>query len=138
MAALLSVQITAPVTAVVGPQLEFRAGPSLPLSVLVQGKFSYGSGGTTVTAWVQTSCDGGSTWADVASFGYTTLSARSLYNLSALTVGTTAYVPTDGTMASNTSKDGIIGSQWRVKYTTTGTYVGTTLEVDLGAPGLTQ
>ena len=138
MTALLSVPITAPVTAVVGPTLEFRATLILPLSVLIQGKFIYGSGGTTVSAWVQTSADGGSTWTDVANFSYTTLSARSLYNLSALTVGTTAYVPTDGTLAANTSKDGVVGSLWRVKYTTTGTYVGTTLEVDIGATGLTQ
>jgi hypothetical protein len=137
MAALLTTQLTAPVTAAVSGVLELRQDLRLPLSVIVQGKFIYGSGGLTASAWVQTSVDGGGTWTDVANFSFTTSSSRSLYNLSALTPGTTAYAPTDGTMAANTSKDGIIGSQWRVKYTTTGTYVATTLEVDIGTVGLT-
>jgi hypothetical protein len=130
MPALLTVPITAPVTAAVGPVLELRT--PLPNNVAMQGRFAYGSGGTTVTAWVQTSLDGGGTWTDVACFQFLLASARLLFNLSALTAVTTQYTPTDGALAVNTAKDGLIGSMWRVKYTTTGTYAGnTTLEIDL-------
>jgi hypothetical protein len=39
---------------------------------------------------------------------------------------------TDGTLAANTAKDGVLGALWRVKYTTVGTYAGgTTLNVDI-------
>ena len=138
MPALLSVPITAPVTALIGPVLEVRGDVRMPEAVLIQGNFVYGSGGLTVDAWVQTSADGGNTWCDVGQFHFTTLSARSMYNLSALTPGTTAFTPTDGTMAANTSKDGIIGSQWRVKYSSTGTYVGSTLNVHVATVGMTE
>ena len=137
MPALLSVPVTTPVTAQVGPMLEVRGTVRMPEAVLIQGNFIYGSGGTTADAWVQTSADGGNTWCDVAQFHFTTSSARSMFNLSALTPGTTAFTPTDGTLAANTSKDGIIGSQWRCKYTTTGTYVGTTLNVHIATVGMT-
>lgn len=99
-------------------------------SVTLQANFVYGSGGTSADAWVQTSLDG-LTWTDVANFHFTTASARFIFNLSSLTPVTTEYVPTDGTLASNTSKDGIVGPWWRVKYTTVGTYAGTTMTVDL-------
>lgn len=135
MPALLpSTPITTAQAAALGSVLEMRA--PLPYGVGVQGKFTYGSGGTTADAWVQTSFDGGATWTDVANFHFTTSSARFIFNLSALTPVTTQYAPTDGTLAANTAKDGIIGSMWRVKYTTVGTYAGTTMEVDL-TPALT-
>lgn len=99
-------------------------------SVTLQGKFVYGSGGTSADAWVQTSLDG-VTWVDVANFHFTTASAIFVFNLSSLTPVTTQYTPTDGTLAANTSKDGVIGPWWRVKYTTVGTYAATTMNVDL-------
>ena len=102
-----------------------------PESLLLQGNFTYGSGGTTISAWVQTSVDGGATWTDIANFSFTTSSARFLYNLSGLTPVTTEYTATDGSLTANTAKDGIIGPLLRVKYTSTGTYAGsTTLRID--------
>jgi hypothetical protein len=81
---------------------------------------------------LQTSLDGGLTWIDVAEAGFTTASARKVYNLSALTPVTTVYTPTDGTLAANTAKDGVLGNWYRVKYTTVATYAGgTTLTVDV-------
>jgi hypothetical protein len=54
-----------------------------------------------------------------------------------LTVISSAYTPTDGTLSSNTCKDGIIGSQFRVKYSTVGTYAGgTKMLVDVNMSGL--
>jgi hypothetical protein len=71
-------------------------------------------------------------WIDVAECGFTTASARKVYNLSSLTPVTTVYTPTDGTLTANTSKDGLLGNWFRVKYTTVGTYGGnTTLTVDV-------
>lgn len=87
--------------------------------------FTYGSGGTSVDAYVQTSFDEGTTWVDIAEFSGTTSSAKRIYNLSALTPVTTIYTPTDGSMSANTSKDGVLGHMLRVKFTSVGTYAGT-------------
>ena len=102
----------------------------------IQANFTYGSGGTTVSAWVQTSFDGGLTWVDATSFGFTTSSAKSIFNLSGLTAVIAPITPTDGSLLANTAVAGIIGSQWRVKYTTTGTYAGgMTLRIDIAPRG---
>jgi hypothetical protein len=139
MPALLNnVVITTAVAAALGPTLQIRSPIGLPTSVGIQGSLSYGSGGTTINVWVQTSFDGGGTWCDVANFSFTTLSARSFFNVSSLTPKTTAVTPTDGALAANTCNDGMVGSQWRCKYTTTGTYAGNTqLSVDIEATGMT-
>lgn len=139
MTALLpATVITAPVTAALGSVLQMRSPLGLPTNVAIQGKFTYGSGGTSADAWVQTSLDGGVTWNDVCNFHFLLASARFIFNLSSLTVNTTQVTPTDGTLAANTAKDGVIGPEWRVKYTTVGTYAGnTTLEIDLATSGMT-
>lgn len=134
MTILLNVPVTTAVTATVTTPEQFRDGN--PESAIIQGTFTYGSGGTTADAWVQTSADEGGTWTDVANFHFTTSSARFLYNLSALTPKTTEYTPTDGTLAANTAIDGLLSALWRVKYTTTGTYAGgTILRVDVAPRG---
>ena len=92
--------------------------------VLLQADFVYGSGGTTLKCWVQSSADGGANWHDVACFAFTTASKRRLANLSARTAVTTLATPTDGTMADDTAIDGLIGDRLRIKYTSTGTYAG--------------
>lgn len=134
MTILLNATITTALTASVTTSEQFRDGN--PESAIIQGTFTYGSGGTTADAWVQTSIDEGTSWTDVANFHFTTASARFLFNLSALTPKTTEYTPTDGTLAANTSIDGILGPLWRAKYTTTGTYAGgTILRVDVAPRG---
>jgi hypothetical protein len=133
MTILANVGITTAVTALTTPVVKFD---SKPISVALQCNFTWGSGGTTMNAWVQTTLDGGATWTDVANFSLTTSSARKIVNLSSLTPETTQVTPSDGALAANTAQDGIVGSQWRVKYTTTGTYAGnTTLRVDIEAQG---
>jgi hypothetical protein len=98
-------------------------------SVALHCNFTYGSGGTSATVYVQTSFDGGSTWVDIANFDHATASLRRVYNLSALTPVTTVYTATDGSLSANTCKDGVIGDQLRVKFTSVGTYAGSTTMV---------
>jgi hypothetical protein len=42
---------------------------------------------------------------------------RAAYNLNAQTSETSEIVITDGTLAANTSQNGLLGAQLRVKYT---------------------
>jgi hypothetical protein len=109
-----------------------------PRNLTVQCNFTYGSGGTSIDAWVQTSLDGGNTWCDVCNFHLTTASARYVYNLNAQTPVTTEYTPTDGSLAANTSHDGVLGSQWCVKYQSSGTYAASTLAIDVQADQLSS
>lgn len=97
-----------------------------PRNLTLQANFVYGSGGTTVDAYVQSSLDGGATWTDIANFHFTTSSARRLFNLSALTPVTSQATPTDGALAANTAVDGLLAPLLRVKTVTTGTYAGGT------------
>ena len=132
-ATLLKQTITAAQALAVAPasQLQLVDAPS---SIAVQANFTYGSGGTTVDAYFQTSIDGGSTWIDIAQFHFTTASARFVYNLNSQTPVTTEYTPTDGTLGANTAKDGIVGPLYQVKTVTTGTYAGgTILQIDVSA-----
>lgn len=102
-------------------------------ALVLQAVFTYGSGGTSAKAWVQTSIDGGTTWFDIASFAFTTSSATRVYSLDTTAV-TTIYTPTDATLTDNTVKNGLLGDRYRVKYTTTGTYAGdTTLSISATA-----
>ena len=87
--------------------------------------FLYGSAGTTLKAWVQTSFDGGLSWMDILCFAATTAAKRRLVNLTAAVV-TTPATPVDGTTADDTAVNGFLGGLFRVKLTTTGTYAGAT------------
>ena len=107
--------------------------PDAPTSICVHGTFTYGSGGTSVDAYLQTSVDGGATWIDIAQFHFLLASARFVYNLNSQTAVTTEYTPTDGTLTANTSKDGIVGPLFQVKLASVGTYAGTTLRIDVSA-----
>lgn len=120
---LLDLDITAAVSATAGDIFSINnAGDSIAL----QATFTYGSGGTNATAYIQTTFDDGASWVDIASFQFTTSSATRLYNLVAETPKTTIVTPTDGSLTANTSVDGLIGTKLRTKYVTTGTYAGST------------
>lgn len=101
------------------------------LAASIQAKFAYGSGGTSAKAYVQATFDRGLTWVDIASFAFTTASATKVINLSGLTPKTTAVTPSDGALADDTCVDGILGDALRVKITTVGTYVNSTLSIKL-------
>ena len=130
MANILSqTTITTAVTSALSPVITFSRQP--PRRATFQANFVYGSNGTNVTAYVQTSFDGGSTWSDIACFQFTTSSARKAANLSSATPVTTLASLTDGSLTANTCVDGLIGDRFRVKYSSTGTYAGSTsLQID--------
>lgn len=138
-AALLNVGVTMAVTAQVSPSFQLRSSPGqagLPSSLTLQANFTYGSGGTSADAWVQTSLDGGATWCDVAHFTFTTSSARSVTSVTSSKSFPQA-APTDGTLVAATVNDGLFGPLWRIKYTTVGTYAaGTTLRIDAFGNGI--
>lgn len=120
----ITTAVTAAVSGTVG------SSSAVPGGLLIDIDFVYGSGGTSGKVWLQTSLDG-STWVDIANMAFTTASKRRLMNLSADTVVSTPYAATDGTLADDTVKDGIIGGVYRTKLTTIGTYAATTLSVTI-------
>ena len=142
MAILLpTTTITTAVTAQVTSNFQLRGTDGhrfLPAAMILQSNFVYGSGGTTVDAYVQTSLDGGTTWIDAANFHYASVlaSLRSILSVTNTAI-VTGYTALDGSIAANTSKDGIFGPLWRVKLTTTGTFAGgTTLRIDAFSNGI--
>lgn len=108
-----------------------------PRNLAVEAQFTYGSGGTTVDAYLQTSFDGGASWVDVCNFHFTTSTANALYNLSSATPVTTQRTPTNGTISANTSVDGALGPRFQVQVQSTGTYAGgTSLRLDAASVDL--
>ena len=97
------------------------------LSLAAQMRLAYGSGGSTIKVYLQTSLDQGNTWQDIACFTFTTASATKSRNLSALTPKATDVAATDGALTDDTSVDGLLGDRFRVKVVSTGTYAGNTL-----------
>lgn len=132
--ALYTKTITTALTGAASGIYRTSGGPIM--NAALQAAFTYGSGGTSATVYVQTSFDNGVNWVDVACFAFATTTAVKIANLSALTPVTTLYTPTDGTLTSNTVKDGVIGPMWRTKTTSVGTYAGgTKLVVSLSLNG---
>lgn len=97
------------------------------LSIAANMRLAYGSGGTSVKVYLQTSLDQETTAIDIACFTFATASANKARNLSALTPKTTDVTPSDGALADDTSVDGILGDRFRVKVVSTGTYAGSTV-----------
>lgn len=135
MSRLLVQAITTAAT-VVGPVKKVRDQKGLR-ALTVQAKLTYGSGGTTIDAYLQTSLDQGITWIDVANFHFTTASATKVLTLNSQTV-VASFSPTDGAIAADTVKDGVFGDQWRVKTVSVGTYAGnTSLRIDVSSQEIT-
>lgn len=84
------------------------------------------TGGSTISAWVQTSFDGGTTWLDIALFTFTTSAAKKwcvLQTVAAKAVASYAALAAEGV------NDGLLGDRLRVVLTTTGTYTNTTISL---------
>jgi hypothetical protein len=118
--------------------------PGTPRNLSIQANFVYGSGGTSVDVYVQTSLDGQVTWTDLCNLHFTTASERKGANISTCQPqgtpqssatapdGQTPITLTDGSISTNTAQDGILGPYLRVKYQSSGTYAGsTTVRVDV-------
>ena len=128
MTLLCNTGITAAVTASVQTAV---TGFSARQACTFQAAFTYVSGGTSVDAYIQTTLNGGVTWFDVAEFNFTTASATKYQNVNADTAVNSSTALTDGTMTANTSINGFLGDQLRVKITSGGTYgAGTQLRID--------
>lgn len=97
------------------------------LALAVSLRLSYGSSGTTIKAYLQTSLDQGTTAIDIACVAFATASEHQVLNLSALTPKTTLVTPTDGTLTDDTCVDGILGDRFRLKVVSVGTYAGSTV-----------
>ena len=97
------------------------------LALAAQICLAYGSGGTSIKAYLQTSLDQGATPIDVACFTFSTSSAVKARNLSALTPKLTDVMPTDGALTDDTSVDGVLGDRFRLKVVSTGIYGGSTV-----------
>lgn len=116
-----------PVTAagtVIGPAL--NVDPAEMRNLALEAQVAVATGGTSIDIYVQTSLDNGLTWIDIRNFHYANTPQNRVVNHSSLTPVTTAVVPTDGSLASDTSKDGIIGAKVRAKVVSVGTYTGNT------------
>lgn len=92
--------------------------------------FDYGSGGTSLRLWLQTSFDGGTNWYDIISPSqFTTADDVQIFSVSAAGDLTTA--PTEGSkaLAAGTVQSGMIGDKVRVAGTVVGTYADSTITV---------
>ena len=96
-------------------------------SLTIESSLTYGSGGTSAKAYVQTSLDGGSNFIDIMCFAFTTASLRKVLNVTRSTAVTADVIPTVGSMTDDTSISGIIGDVIRVQFVSASTvYSGTT------------
>jgi hypothetical protein len=105
--------------------------PSMPLKNVDQliffSVFDWGSGGTNLKLFLQTSIDNGATWADVANHAYLAADLARISVVSAFVApGSQAFAPTDAALGDNLVVNGLFGDRLRIKYTSTGTYAGNT------------
>jgi hypothetical protein len=85
---------------------------------------AWGSGGTTIDAYLQTSVDGGATWIDIWNVHLLTASAVAVASFFT-DEAVAPFTPSDGALASNTQINGVLGNMLRLKLVTVGTYANT-------------
>jgi hypothetical protein len=115
------------VTAAGTVETDWVTGLDGMLAATISAPLAYGSGGTTIRCFIQTSLDGGVTPIDIACILFGTAGEAELVNLSGLTPKTTPAAPGDGTLADDTCLDGVLGDRLRCKIVSTGTYAGSTV-----------
>lgn len=129
--ALGSVSITAPMTNQVITESADPIGTAIAFvdrldgatALLVELAFAYGSAGETVTVIVDTRIGTSGTWVDIARFDLATESRHAFVNLSGgAAKGVTGLDP----LSSEGVRDGFLGSNARVRVSSTGTYGGNT------------
>lgn len=84
------------------------------------------SSGSTISAWVQTTYDGGTTWLDIALWTFTTTAAK---KWCVLGTETEKAIASYAALAAEGVNNGLLGDRLRVVLTTTGTYTNTTLSI---------
>jgi len=95
-------------------------------AVTIDADFRYGSGGTSVTAIVATTFDGGVTFRHIARFDFTTASIVKQCNLEGML---SKAVTTYADLSSQSVNDGVLGDQLAVLLTSVGNYSNTTLSI---------
>ena len=122
MTTILNASITSPGTYFGLPFMS--ADPKqrfIPQNQNVELVFGYGSGGTSVDVFLQTSHDG-ATWKDIGHFGQlTTSSVRDIWRASAA----------DSVLDADQQVPAPHLSWLRVRYVVVGNYVGTTLQINV-------
>lgn len=94
--------------------------------VALQSTLVYGSGGTAVKVYLQTSLDGGTTWRDIICQTFTTASGKKFSAVNVDIALAASQTASDGALADDTILSGLIGDRLRVKVVSTGTYGGST------------
>jgi hypothetical protein len=97
------------------------------LALTANLRLAYGSGGTSIKAYLQTSLDQQTTAIDIACVVFGTASENEVLNFAGQTPKLTQVSPTDGTLTDDTAIDGILGDRFRIKIVSTGTYAGSTV-----------
>lgn len=128
MTALLNVPVPAAGT-FVGPLYQLRVPAGANPVMMAQATLAYGSGGTSINVYLQSSIDGGTTWSDVISFTQMLL-ANSRQAAAVVPGSANAAAATDGTLTQTTNNPAVFGEWWRVKYIVVGAYVTSNLRVD--------
>ena len=89
-----------------------------------QLRFTGGSGGTSVKAYLQTSLDQGTTAVDIACVVFATTAEVAALNFSALTPKLTQVTPTDGALADDTQSTASSATGFGSNMSSTGAYSG--------------
>jgi hypothetical protein len=99
-----------------GPTYQLRepAGHGPPMFLGFQELFTYGSGGTSVDVYIQTSFDGGTNWCDAIHFAQLLLASQRQVGAVGQ-AGVTPAAATDGTLAASTATAGMFGGWWRAQ-----------------------
>ena len=96
-------------------------------SVSFQARFSYGSGGTSLRLYVQTSLDQQQSWIDIACLSFGTVSDVKVWGQNKADADGTLITPSDGALTSNSTILGILGDSLRAKWVVVGTYATSTV-----------
>ncbi|KAF2991152.1 hypothetical protein OGR47_02710 [Methylocystis sp. MJC1] len=115
---------------IVGPGTligDFVEGLDGVQAITFQAQFLYGSGGSSVTAYLQTSIDQGNSWIDIAAVQFTTVGGAEMLNLSGLTPKTTPIIPTNQALTPGQTVDGILGDRFRAVVVVAGAYGSSSL-----------
>src|SRR5712692_9040824 len=89
--------------------------------ITVLGNLIYGSAGTSIDAYIQTSLDRGASWIDVIELQFLLAIAKKVSSVNWVATAT-VVTPTDGALAANSIVSGILGDRIRLKLVVVGTY----------------
>jgi len=119
---LSALGITTPLVAVVQTPTVNLDGMS---AATIYAELLGATGGTSVSALVQSTMDGGVTWLDVARFDFTAAAKKwcVLQGIAAKAVATYAALAAEGV------NDGLLGNQFRAIISSVGTFSNTTLSL---------